>query len=105
MSGENIKEVVREKYGKAALQAASGSQACCGGSSCCETDIDPITAGLYDESADSGVCLGGCACVAGMWEPNGPGAAQPGRNRSRSWFGRRHRCAPCRPSASVPRES
>jgi 2-polyprenyl-3-methyl-5-hydroxy-6-metoxy-1,4-benzoquinol methylase len=50
MSAENIKEVVREKYGKAALQAASGSQACCGGNSCCETDLDLITAGLYDPS-------------------------------------------------------
>lgn len=50
MSTENIREVVREKYGKAALQAASGSQACCGGSSCCDTDVDPITAGLYDSS-------------------------------------------------------
>ena len=55
MSTENIKEVVREKYGKAALQAASGTQACCGGSSCCATDVDPITTGLYDVSQTNGL--------------------------------------------------
>ncbi|MGA7906976.1 MAG: arsenite methyltransferase [Candidatus Sulfotelmatobacter sp.] len=44
----NIKEVVKEKYGQAALRVNSGSS-CCGaavGSGC----ADPITAGLYDES-------------------------------------------------------
>lgn len=55
MSTENIKEVVRERYGKAALQAASGNQACCGGSACCDTEADPITAGLYDPSQTQGL--------------------------------------------------
>ena len=44
----NIKEVVKEKYGQAALRVNSGSS-CCGaavGSGC----ADPITTGLYDES-------------------------------------------------------
>jgi arsenite methyltransferase len=34
----NLKEIVREKYGEAALRAASGATACC----------DPITSDLYD---------------------------------------------------------
>ena len=50
----NIKEVVREKYGQAALRVTnkSGSSSCCGAapasasSSCC----DPITSNLYDAS-------------------------------------------------------
>src|SRR5690242_6604908 len=47
MSGVNIKEVVREKYGKAALRVTSGGSSCCGGttSSGCG---DPITSELYD---------------------------------------------------------
>lgn len=44
----DVKEVVREKYGQAALRARSGAQACCG-SGAPETDCcDPITANLYD---------------------------------------------------------
>jgi SAM-dependent methyltransferase len=48
MSAENIKEVVREKYGQAALRVKAGGGPCCGGPS--ETDgcCDPITTDLYD---------------------------------------------------------
>ena len=49
MSG--IKEVVKEKYGQAALRVVSGEgNACCGSSpsSCCSGD-DPITSDLYDQ--------------------------------------------------------
>jgi arsenite methyltransferase len=74
MSTDNIKEVVREKYGKAALQAASGSQACCGGSSCCDTDFDPITAGLYDPSQTQG--LPGEAVLASLGCGNPTALAQ-----------------------------
>ena len=44
-----VKEVVKEKYGEAALRVVSGlGSACCGSSpsSCCSTDM--ITGGLYD---------------------------------------------------------
>ncbi|MGH9734443.1 MAG: arsenite methyltransferase [Candidatus Acidiferrales bacterium] len=49
MSTENIKEIVKEKYGEAALRAGKGGSACCGSapstaSGCC----DPITSNLYD---------------------------------------------------------
>jgi SAM-dependent methyltransferase len=43
-----IKEVVKEKYGQAALRVTSGGSSCCGaapsGTDCC----DPITSNLYD---------------------------------------------------------
>jgi arsenite methyltransferase len=44
-----IKEVVKQKYGEAALRVTSGGSSCCGAapaSDCC----DPITANLYDAS-------------------------------------------------------
>ncbi|HEX5422784.1 MAG TPA: methyltransferase domain-containing protein, partial [Candidatus Acidoferrales bacterium] len=49
MSTENIKEIVKEKYGEAALRVGKGGSACCGSapsmaSGCC----DPITSNLYD---------------------------------------------------------
>jgi SAM-dependent methyltransferase len=46
-----IKEIVKEKYGQAALRAGSGGSSCCGASAkldCCS--VDPITANLYDAS-------------------------------------------------------
>src|ERR1022692_3577072 len=47
----NVKEVVQEKYGEAALRVTSGKgNACCGSSpSSCASGADPITSDLYDE--------------------------------------------------------
>src|SRR6202046_1858313 len=49
MSTTDIKEVVKEKYGQAALRVKTGGSSCCGASpstpsNCC----DPITSNLYD---------------------------------------------------------
>src|SRR6202040_2606171 len=49
MSTENVKDVVREKYGQAALRAKTGDgSACCGGEAALEACCDPITSNLYD---------------------------------------------------------
>ena len=46
-----IKDIVKEKYGQAALRVATGGSSCCGASAsidgCC---VDPITSNLYDAS-------------------------------------------------------
>jgi len=49
MNEPNVKEVVRDKYGQAALRVTSGDGGCCGNrasgeEACC----DPITSNLYD---------------------------------------------------------
>lgn len=42
-------EIVKEKYGQAALRAAAGGgNSCCGGAAALETSCDPITSNLYD---------------------------------------------------------
>src|SRR5918993_3559186 len=48
---ENVKDIVREKYGQAALRAAAGTRSsCCGGASAAGNACDdPITANLYGE--------------------------------------------------------
>jgi arsenite methyltransferase len=49
-SMQDVKEVVREKYGQAALRVVAGeTSSCCGSapSSCCSS-ADPITSDLYD---------------------------------------------------------
>ncbi len=50
MSTENIKEVVREKYGQAALRVQTGGSSCCGAAAALDGCCDPITTGLYDDS-------------------------------------------------------
>jgi arsenite methyltransferase len=47
MSATDIKEVVKEKYGQAALRVTTGGSSCCGGSATTGCD-DPITSHLYD---------------------------------------------------------
>src|SRR6266853_3822683 len=46
MDGTDIKEIVKEKYGQAALRGKSGS--CCGTADANGTGCDPITSNLYD---------------------------------------------------------
>lgn len=52
MSAQNtatdIKEVIKEKYGQAALRVGSGGSSCCGATPTC--GCDPITSNLYDLS-------------------------------------------------------
>ncbi len=44
-----IKEIVKEKYGQAALRVATGGSSCCGASASLEgCGVDPITSNLYD---------------------------------------------------------
>src|SRR6266852_3171682 len=46
MESRNIKEIVKEKYGQAALRGKSGS--CCGTADSNGSSCDPITSNLYD---------------------------------------------------------
>src|SRR4249920_3268792 len=52
----SVKDVVKEKYGQAALRAKSGQgSACCGGSAALENCCDPITSNLYDAAQEGDV--------------------------------------------------
>ena len=54
MSTADIKEVVKEKYGRAALRVKSGaSSGCCGAAPASGLSCDPITSNLYDSSEAS----------------------------------------------------
>jgi arsenite methyltransferase len=51
MSTADLKDVVREKYGQAALRAREGSASgCCGAAAAPECGCDPITSNLYDSA-------------------------------------------------------
>jgi arsenite methyltransferase len=51
MPDANIREVVKEKYGQAALRVTNktGSSSCCGAAAADGLSCDPITSNLYDE--------------------------------------------------------
>jgi arsenite methyltransferase len=48
MSTPDIKDVVKEKYGQAALRVTTGGSSCCGASARLDDCADPITSNLYD---------------------------------------------------------
>jgi arsenite methyltransferase len=48
MSSTDIRDVVKEKYGQAALRVTSGGSSCCGASPSNGLGCDPITTNLYD---------------------------------------------------------
>ncbi len=50
MSSTTIKDVVKEKYGQAALRVKTGGSSCCGATAASALCCDPITTNLYDSS-------------------------------------------------------
>ena len=48
MSNSDIREMVKEKYGQAALRVTTGGSSCCGSAPASEIGCDPITSNLYD---------------------------------------------------------
>jgi arsenite methyltransferase len=50
MSATDIKEVVKEKYGQAALRVKTGGSRCCGATAASGLGCDPITSNLYHSS-------------------------------------------------------
>ena len=77
MTQQNLQEMVKEKYGAAAQQAAAGGVATCGGGadlSCC----DPITKNLYDSSQIAGVPPKAVAASLGCGNPTALAQLQPG---------------------------
>jgi arsenite methyltransferase len=49
-----LKEVVKEKYGQAALRVNTGGSSCCGAGAALDNCCDPITSNLYD-AAQTGI--------------------------------------------------
>jgi arsenite methyltransferase len=49
----DIKDIVKEKYGQAALRAKAGGSSCCGSAPSSRGECDPITSNLYN-SAEAG---------------------------------------------------
>jgi len=74
----DIKEVVREKYGQAALRVATGGSSCCGASAALEGCCDPITSNLYDSSQAGEIPEAALKASLGCGNPTLLAALNPG---------------------------
>ncbi|MBI3681009.1 MAG: arsenite methyltransferase [Acidobacteria bacterium] len=82
MSEPNIKEIVREKYGKAALRAVTGGDGCCG-DGCCGAGpsaggADPITSNLYSTGETSELPETAVKASLGCGNPTALAELRPG---------------------------
>jgi SAM-dependent methyltransferase len=50
MQGTDVREIVKEKYGQAALRVKTGGSSCCGATAVGALSCDPITSNLYDST-------------------------------------------------------
>ncbi|MGB9454959.1 MAG: arsenite methyltransferase [Bryobacteraceae bacterium] len=78
MSASDIKEVVKEKYGQAALRALTGGSSCCGSAPSAEGCCDPITSSLYDGSETGQVPKEAVLASLGCGNPTALARLAPG---------------------------
>ncbi len=77
----NIRDVVKEKYGQAALRAAAGQAASCCGPGCCSSvpgAVDPITVNLYDQKQTEGLPAEAVLASLGCGNPTALATLNPG---------------------------
>lgn len=79
MSVENIKEVVKAKYGEAALRVTTGGRSsCCGAGSATDCSSDPITSNLYEQTQTSEIPPEAVLASLGCGNPTALARLNPG---------------------------
>ena len=78
MDEPDLKEVVRRKYGQAALRVMSGGGAACGGTGAGRGECDPVTSNLYAPGETAGLPPGVLAASLGCGNPTALAALAPG---------------------------
>src|SRR6266513_4844095 len=78
MSTPDIKQVVKERYGQAALRVKSGGSSCCGASSGVGRGCDPITSNLYDAAQGQQVPEEALLASLGCGNPTALAQLNPG---------------------------
>jgi len=79
ITASDIKEVVREKYGQAALRVKSGgSSCCCGAAPASGLSCDPITSNLYDSTQASQIPEEAMLASLGCGNPTALAQLRPG---------------------------
>src|SRR5579863_8773798 len=74
----DIREIVKEKYGQAALRVKTGGSSCCGSAPSGIGQRDPITSNLYDESQTAGIPEDAVLASLGCGNPTALARLNPG---------------------------
>ncbi len=77
MADKDLKDIVKAKYGQAALRVTSGGSACCG-SAPSRGECDPITSNLYEAGETAGLPAQAVAASLGCGNPTALAALRPG---------------------------
>ncbi|MBI4010663.1 MAG: arsenite methyltransferase [Candidatus Rokubacteria bacterium] len=77
MEDQDIRKVVKEKYGQAALRVTSGGGGCCGSASS-RGACDPVTGDLYGASETAGLPAAAVAASLGCGNPTALARLEPG---------------------------
>src|SRR5205823_3581505 len=75
---ETVKEIVKEKYGQAALRVTSGGSRCCGATAASGLGCDPITSNLYEAGQTQGVPEEAVLASLGCGNPTALAQLNPG---------------------------
>jgi arsenite methyltransferase len=67
MGGDEIKQTVKDKYGKAALRVAGGERGSCGGTGSC--GCDPVSSNIYDPAETATLPQGAVLASLGCGNP------------------------------------
>jgi hypothetical protein len=85
-----LKEVVKEKYGQAALRVNAGGSSCCGASAALDGCCDPITSNLYDATQTGGLPQEAVLASLGCGNPTALAQLNAGETVLDLGFGRRY---------------
>ena len=105
-----LKEVVKEKYGQAALRVNAGGSSCCGAGAALDGCCDPITSNLYDAAQTGELPEEAVLASLGCGNPDGARATQRRVKRCSIWapaavstccFPRGASAPPAKPTASI----
>jgi arsenite methyltransferase len=77
MSDEGVRDLVKQKYGQAALRVVSGETSCCGGSTS-QTSGDPVTSNLYETAETADLPREAVAASLGCGNPTALAELKPG---------------------------
>jgi arsenite methyltransferase len=78
MGAPDIKEVVKERYGQAALRAMTGKSSCCGAGPGLEGGCDPITSNLYSAAQTGELPIEALQASLGCGNPTALAELTPG---------------------------
>ncbi len=77
MSDEGVRDLVKQKYGQAALRVASGGTSCCSGTTS-QSGCDPVTSSLYATAETADLPAEAVAASLGCGNPTALAELRPG---------------------------